>query len=491
MTAQRQRAAKGAGTVEWHRDRFRVRIVFPDGRRRSYSCEVGQTREQAEAFRAALLLELAGTDNDPKIGIGTPTLGAWAGLWLDARERTHRDASGDRQRWNAYAAGTSIASVRLDALTATHVHRWASELVHRKGRSGEPLARQTARNAWSTFRAVVRGAGKAGRLDAARAAAILAVELPDGPIEASDEIEMDERIAVLTPAEIARVLALPLTPDQRSAFVVALYQGMRAGELHGLAWERVRFDEGRIIVARSRGGATKAGKVAAIPMLAPARAVLLERWTAAGKPATGLVWPAEHGGCHARGFDWGWSDHPSATFVRLGVRRLARARPEITLRDFRHTCGSFLLRGMWAPDVVPRRYSLEEVSRFLRHSSIKVTEKHYASLDVDALPVSSPPSPPSPQAVTRPIHSEPVFSVDSKPHPGFEPGTYGLRNRPAPEELRGVSPRGGLVGAARDTLEAIAEGDPRALALATDLASRVLASAALEADDGARKAGRS
>ena len=389
----KKRGARGRGTIEWHRDRWRVRIKLPNGERRSFALEPGESRAAAEQFRDALLLRLAGTTDDPLIG--SATLGAWAITWLEEREKTHRDAGGDRQRWNAYVAGTKLAATKLAALKAADLYRFGRELVSRPSRRGGTLDRQTARNVWTTLRGVIRGAQRAERLEVALASELLAVELAPSPVASA--VEMDERIAWITAEEIGRVLALDLTDDQRSAFLVGLFTGMRAGELHGLTWDRVRWAEDAIVVSRSRAGSTKTGTSARVPLLLPARYVLAERWELAGKPRTGLVWPAESGSCHQRGYDWGWSDTTSATFVRFGIRQRAGIARGITWQDAtRHSCGVHLLRGTAATWAVPRAYRLEEVSRFLRHSSIRVTERHYAALQLDALPVTAaPPQVPS------------------------------------------------------------------------------------------------
>ena len=69
---------------------------------------------------------------------------------------------------------------------------------------------------------------------------------------------------------------------------VGVYSGLRAGELHGLSWDRLRWDARSIVVARSRFGATKGGRVRATHPLVDV-ACLLER-----RPdtATRIVQPA-------------------------------------------------------------------------------------------------------------------------------------------------------------------------------------------------------
>lgn len=64
-----------------------------------------------------------------------------------------------------------------------------------------------------------------------------------------------------------------------------------------------------------------------------------------------------------------------ANASRLKVGRAPMAHVE--WHDLRRTCGCRLLQD--------RKFSMEEVSRWLGHSSIKVTEKHYAFLNVEQL----------------------------------------------------------------------------------------------------------
>ena len=71
---------------------------------------------------------------------------------------------------------------------------------------------------------------------------------------------------------------------------VALYTGMRRGEIAGLRWEDVRFDLGRIDVRRSYSGPTKTNKPRVVPLhreLAP----ILQAWRARGESPTGLIFP--------------------------------------------------------------------------------------------------------------------------------------------------------------------------------------------------------
>ena len=190
----------------------------------------------------------------------------------------------------------------------------------------------------------------------------------------------------LEPAEVAAVTGCPEIPDpERTIYTVAIYTGLRLGELWGLRWEDVRLDGDRpeVTVRRSHAGATKSGKVRRVPLLPQARAAL----DALAGRRDGWVFPGEHGQ-RRRDDDARWSpgwrfvDRASGARERVAVNGY-RLRAGITRRvrfhDLRHTCASHLLMGTWGV-----RLPIEEVSAWLGHSSTAVTQR-YAHLAPDHL----------------------------------------------------------------------------------------------------------
>jgi len=515
---------RGSGKIETdkkgrHRVRFEIR-----GKSKSFYLPKGASKQDAIEYREALRLQLAGTPNDPALG-KRETLGTHAMEWLEERAKTHRDARGDRQRWDHYLSGTDIAGKDLGDLRPTDMYEFGRGLVSRKNeRRGGVISRQTAKNIWNTVRAVIRSAMRAQKLDAGLGAQLRAVELSLSPIEASGLVEMDERVVFLDRAEIARVFALDLTDEQRSVLTVALWAGLRQGELAGLRWERCMWDDGangEIIVARSRQKATKGGMVARVPMLPPVRKALRARWVAAGRPASGFIWPVKKGknkgGCYSDGYDWRWSDDHGEKFLTFGIRRRALVRPEVTFHAWRHTCGVGLLRGWWVEEgIVPERYTMTMVSRMLRHRSVGVTERFYANLSAADLPTnvnrsddedegsggandgSEKPTKteaenpgtggyrkvPVPDLSSAFEPESPTNSGSEKPPRRFELRTYGLRtapsndeshsnhggssSEPVPKKVAGGT--GSLREVAMDLLRAIRDGSPDLVELAARLA---------------------
>ncbi len=104
------------------------------------------------------------------------------------------------------------------------------------------LSGQTVRNAMTALSVVYRLAKRRGWVMVNPCAGL---ELPQGA---------RRRERVVDPAE-ARVLLEPLPIDLRALYGLAVYAGLRRGEIAGLRWQDVRFDEkvagGTIVVERA------------------------------------------------------------------------------------------------------------------------------------------------------------------------------------------------------------------------------------------------
>lgn len=342
------------------RIRFRVRLLV-EGERRSYG--LYDTYEEAEDALAAAL------EQRGALASGT-TLRSWGEEWFRRREKSGRVRGLAKERgvWKVRIAGYAIASLPITRIKRVHVVRWLEELVARTPR----LSVQSIRHARRLVIGALEAALDDGRItgNAARGARI----------PARDETTV-ERWTWLTSDEIGALLAIPvhdpprvrggkggrktgtITSAQRSAMVVAIYAGLRAGELWGLRWSDVILDGDRpeLVVRHSRELATKSGRVRRVPLLGPARAEL-ERWRALA-PGVGdaLVWPADRGRCHRDGYDAGWAR----------VKVLAGIARRVRWHDLRHTCASHLVQGTWG-----RTWRLEEVQAMLGHESIRTTQRY-------------------------------------------------------------------------------------------------------------------
>jgi hypothetical protein len=182
--------------------------------------------------------------------------------------------------------------------------------------------------------------------------------------------QSDEVWEWLRADELGRLLAVT-SGDQRAAFTVALYTGLRKGELWGLRWQDVDFAGAQLTVRKSYDGPTKGGRNRRVPLLKPALEALREQHQ---RPRLcSLVFPG-HGPVMRSEYD---SVGLEEAIVVAKVRR-------IRFHDLRHTCASHLVQGTWSPALIAAQLRLEEVKEWLGHKSIATTQR-YAHFCVDSI----------------------------------------------------------------------------------------------------------
>lgn len=214
-------------------------------------------------------------------------------------------------------------------------------------------------------------------------------------------VREEELWTFLTADEIDRFTRSLRDERQRAFFSVAIYGGLRQGEILGLRWRDVVLDrnEPLIRVRRNRDGAVKTEQsIRDVRMLYPLydalqewhAATLLEAAKGRSLRATvidinALVFPTDHGACFHEGYDCGFRDRK---YRKKGVLKLypglrskaGLTRPGLVFHSLRHTCASHLAMGTAGFPKADR----DEIKRWLGHSSIKVTER-YMHLDPAAL----------------------------------------------------------------------------------------------------------
>lgn len=349
--------------VQRYGDRFRAQVTHAGER---VSLGVYDSPEDAkyavDAFRARLR--------------GAPakvvTLRIYGERWLDRRETNgfHRNVDKDRARWRRYIATADFAGKAIRDITRRDVVSWAHMLLHTaatkpaKGQErapkGESIRRQTVTNALSLLRTALRDACDDGLISANPAADVKTPRRAEAPSEWT----------YLDAEEIATVTNSARIPEgKRAIFTVAIYTGLRKGELFGLRWADVDMKARRLTVRRSHGHATtKSGKTREVPLLPPALAALetLRRKRPALPGA--YVFAARDGGR--------FSEHYDAEWKKRWSRELERRHK---FHAFRHTCASHLVMGTWGLAL-----SMAEVAAWLGHSSTTTTGR-YAHLSPAAL----------------------------------------------------------------------------------------------------------
>lgn len=353
-------------------------------------------RPRADRMRRAAL-----ADDD---GTAPESFGLFASDWMDKRElaaqRRKRSRSFDKElsRWNTHVRSAKFWDLPWKRLTPKVVQEWVNTLCEKEAldtirtkagtqyrKTGRLLSRRVVEDSLSLVKNCMDAAVVAGKFswcnnqNPARL-----VKLPR-----SEPRELEGELIVHASAEeIARLFALDLPPLQRAVFSVAIYTGLRLDEIWGLRWQDVLLTAKRpeVRVRRSYDGPVKTKtSLRDVPLLRPALDAL-KAWKAAQPtaPIAGLVFPREDGKCHDESYVAGWRDKLDKSRgdePMPGWATKARIRPEVTFQCLRHTCGCHLAQGSWTP----RPLTLHEIKRWMGHSSISVTERHYAALTSDNL----------------------------------------------------------------------------------------------------------
>lgn len=337
------------------------------------------TKQEAKDLVAATL--------DIDADVAPDSLRTFGEKWLDDRELGGdiRGIGPERSVWRQHVETAKFYDWPLRKVKPVDVQQWLvalsrkkSTAVTRRKRAGawvvekrvtdERVSRQTVLHARRLLLACFRQASVRGKV-ASNPVSDVSVPKMDVVSEERDEW------AFMTESEVNRLFAAIEQSERRefyrAVYAVAIYGGLRKGEVLGLRWEDVRG--GELHVRRSYGGPLKTRSSRRdVPMLRPVRDAL-DAWKRHGGAvkARGLVFAADGGGCFGKSYDAAWETQ---------WRRKAGCRPSVRFHDLRHTCASHLVMGTW----LGQPLSLREVQEWMGHSDIGTTQR-YAHLAPGAL----------------------------------------------------------------------------------------------------------
>ena len=364
----------GAGTLErLPSGRWRFKLTGADGKRKASPSF--ETREEALSVLEAATYELAGANLAPT---GAVTLGGYGDAWL--AKRTCRSAEDERRLWRSHVAGTWLARMPIAEVKRKHIRDYLLELAQKRklvakpgGQRGErvqsdkPLSRQTVKLVFALLHRLLEEAIVDELIETNPARGH---RMPR-PVTDAD---LEEKWTFLSAEEIDQLLGCPdISEKARAVFEVAIFTGLRQGEIWGLRWCDLKLDTDRpeCVVRHSYQVLPKAAKLRRFPLLPrAAQALRRVRGWSADTSTEALVFPSPDGGMYHEGHDAGWATYS---------RRAAGIREEVVFHSFRHTCASHLLQGTWG-----RTWSIVEVRDYLGHCSVGVTER-YAHLGAGRL----------------------------------------------------------------------------------------------------------
>lgn len=191
---------------------------------------------------------------------------------------------------------------------------------------------------------------------------------PTSDLELAAVKPVEQRVAP-PPEAAALINAVPAS--DRATWAMALYAGLRRGELQALEWASVDFDVGviRVTAAWDRVAGAQAPKynsVRTVPMPPTLRTILLEHRLGQGRGGNGLVL----GRTATKPFA------PDRLQARADKRWGAAGLERITLHQCRHSYASMMI----AAQAAAGRFNAKALSAFLGHSSIQVTFDRYGHL---------------------------------------------------------------------------------------------------------------
>jgi integrase len=311
-------------------------------------------------------------------------LNVYGDAWFIDRELAGdtRDIQGERSVWRTHILTAKFADWPMRRVQPIDIDEWLTVLskkeaqrIHRRKVAGEwvtdlvpagrPISKDTLKHARRVCSAIFADALRRGkvRMNPVRDSKIPKMARPR---------EEEEEWTFLEPSEIrtlfAKIEKAKRADFYRAFYAVAIYAGLRQGEICGLRWRDIKPD--CIQVRYSFGLAVKAtSSHRTVPMLPPLKAAL-DAWRRHGgtTKAHGLVFPADGAGRHtktghhSRGYDANWEKQWRA---KVGCA------PHITFHDLRHTCASHLLMGTWG-----MRLELVELRDWLGHADIQTTQRY-------------------------------------------------------------------------------------------------------------------
>jgi integrase len=329
-----------------HGDGWSARWIDHEGRRRRATFRF---RRDAETYER----KMKGEQEEARRGLrGLPPphkpFESICSYWLEHRASQKRSGFHDESIIRAHLR-PAFGALMLHEISVVHIDKFIVERAH--------LNKKTVANHLTLLGSMLNVAKEIGWLTV-----VPRIRKPRVRIFSADfsYLRTDEEVRrfLVAANEEARVTLV--------MYSVAIYTGMRAGELAGLHWGDVSFEGRLITVQRSFSGPTKAEDVRYVPILDPLLPLLREhRLATAGR----LVFPNEAGEMFdrsARVFQ--------ETFHRVlkraalpEIERSGKKRRYIRFHDLRHTFASH-----W----VMKGGDLFKLQKILGHKTVQMTMRY-------------------------------------------------------------------------------------------------------------------
>ncbi|MBQ6175397.1 MAG: site-specific integrase [Clostridia bacterium] len=373
------RAANGNGTIRQRADgrwegRLTVEWDAGSGKQKQRSFYGWSQKEVAEKLRAAAV------ERDKGLNVKTPekiTVSSWLQTWLTTYCTTIKpNTLYTYKKQVDCRIVPALGAVKLTALRPDQVQKSVNNLT----KGDDPLSPKSIKNCVAVLRSAMT---RAVQNDLIRKNPCDNVELPKAK---------KKEIQPLDETGIAEFMKAISGHHNELIFKIALFTGMRQGELMGLKWSDIDFDKGLITIQRQlvhgktkgTGYSMASTKTDAIRTIRPAPLVLdwLKSWQkeqSALRLRFGKQWGDNFGGLV---FTDVTGQHLCHSTLTHEARRFGKAigKPDLRFHDLRHSYAVMCIR---AGD------DFKTISSNLGHTTITITMDIYAAFTNDMALASS------------------------------------------------------------------------------------------------------
>lgn len=341
----------GSGTIlDRGKGRYLLRIRTADGKRRARTIRA----ESLEDARRQLDNLLGVLTTEGQLSPGGVTVRGWLAEWLRRRERSRSWKVYDGRVRNCLHDAPWIDDLLVN-LRPRDVRDYVRTML-------QTFAPATAQGALSCLKMALREAVEDERI-AVNPAREIRLPRADGQPRA-------EARRPLTRDEVQRAMKHILPPDERAILAVAIFTGLRSGELFAMQLDHVHERDGQLLLHVEFGGfggkPTKSGKPRWVRVVGPARTALkdwLDEVPRTRKAnADLLLFPGRAGGRRRL-------SHAS-TWLRLRLRD-AGVMASPRFHDLRHTAATALENGWFGPPMLR-----EHVQAILGHATMQQTAEY-------------------------------------------------------------------------------------------------------------------
>jgi len=331
------------GTI-WH---FKFRRHGLDFEGSTFTADLDEAQRRLEARREEIIGREFGA---------YPTRTIYDAIERFQRERYHHLRPRSQRRYDAAikALLSALGALSVRRLSSAHLARFEDR------RRAEGLCSSSIRRDLAVLSAVYSSAQVWEWCESNIVAAYLKARRRTGLTDG------EPRQRVLSEEEEALILK-HCRPEAVAALVLCLDAGLRREEVLSLRWFDVDLVRGEI---RIRGENAKSGRERIIPLFPRVRAALERLPRCNGCPHVFFSRYKRRYAPESNVFN-------TALAAAVQLAGIERGAPilDVRLHDLRRTCGHRL--------IAKHGWQMHEVQKFLGHSSIQVTERHYAVVGAD------------------------------------------------------------------------------------------------------------